>query len=336
MTDNDARTDAVPKPFRFKDEANNRDGSAEEGEARRHRKRRHHRHHRSRRDEDSSHHRSERSRRANPDTYDFTRKMETNDAFRESLFDAMGDDEGATFWEGVYGQPIHNYPNQFVNPDTGELENMTEEEYTQFVRRKMWEKSREGIEAAREEKRQKEKQEKTDREQTRQRSRTTRAAQEDGQAYNNSTFDFEVEASLRRSRQRKDTKRWRVLWQVYLRRWDDLQEMAKTRDSTTPPETNLFLRNQIAWPVESGQRKDLTAEEIERFVENAAGASEDDDEAKTIALVAALKAERVRWHPDKIQQRYGFMEIDDLTMKAVTATFQVLDRMWNDLRKTKE
>src|SRR5436190_10673322 len=31
-------------------------------------------------------------------------------AFRESLFDALADDEGAAYWESVYGQPIHIYP----------------------------------------------------------------------------------------------------------------------------------------------------------------------------------------------------------------------------------
>ena len=40
-------------------------------------------------------------------------------AFRESLFDAMADDEGAAFWEGVYGQPIHVYERPAVSDSRG-------------------------------------------------------------------------------------------------------------------------------------------------------------------------------------------------------------------------
>ncbi|CAI4217990.1 unnamed protein product [Parascedosporium putredinis] len=60
-------------------------------------------------------------------------------AFRESLFDAMADDEGAAYWEGVYGQPIHVYSNERDGPQ-GELERMTDDEYAAYVRQKMWEK----------------------------------------------------------------------------------------------------------------------------------------------------------------------------------------------------
>ena len=54
------------------------------------------------------------------DTYDAgTRSgeyMDPNSAFIESLFDALADDEGAAYWEDVYGQPIHTYPNVKEGP----------------------------------------------------------------------------------------------------------------------------------------------------------------------------------------------------------------------------
>lgn len=323
---------APAKPFRFKDETHTQDATDGSSDGReRKRKRRHH--HRSHRSERSSHRRSKRSRHDEGDQY--TRELNSDDAFRESLFDAMGDDEGATFWEGVYGQPIHDYPNQFVNEDTGELETMDDEEYATYVRRKMWEKSREGIEAAREEKREERARREAEEEveEDRRRSRKERKPESSGEPHNNFVFDFEIEASLRRGQQRKDQKRWRELWSNYIKRWDDLQSIAETRDPNKPNE-NLYLRNKIAWPVVSGQRKDTNREEIERFMHNAAEAIQTDQEAPASSLSAILKAERVRWHPDKIQQRYGFMDVDELTIKGVTATFQVLDTMWNDLRKT--
>src|SRR5436853_946524 len=78
----------------------------------------------------SSHNRSKRRKTSstgadNPATCgDSIHTISPEAAFRESLFDAMADDEGAMFWESVYGQPIHNYPKTYVNQRTGKLEQM--------------------------------------------------------------------------------------------------------------------------------------------------------------------------------------------------------------------
>ena len=61
-------------------------------------------------------------------------------AFRESLFDAMADDEGAAYWEGVYGESIHSYPRPSLKDDQGHLEQMTDDQYVEYVKAKMWEK----------------------------------------------------------------------------------------------------------------------------------------------------------------------------------------------------
>jgi len=260
-----------------------------------------------------------------------TSRLPPEQAFRESLFDALGDDEGAAFWEGVYGQPIHTYPNTYQDDETGELERMTDEEYAQSVRRKMWEKSWEGIEAAKEEKRQRE-QEKA---QQRRRDEESRRAAQDHKPYDHDIFDSHIEASLRRGQRRKDRKRWQEIWQDYLRRWDELLSLAQnrvqTKEEQAEDERQLFLCNMIAWPVESGQSKDIARAEVERFVRKGTEASESDEFASGV-FGSAIKAERVRWHPDKIQQRYGFLEIDENTLKRVTAVFQIFDDIWNDLR----
>jgi Arc/MetJ-type ribon-helix-helix transcriptional regulator len=241
----------------------------------------------------------------------------------------MGDDEGAQFWEGVYGQPIHKYPNGTLNEHTGELEQMNDEDYAQYVRRKMWEKSREGIEAAREEE-QKRKARARAEQQERQEAPTATAELESG-----FIFDFEIDASLSRGRRRKEKKRWQELWEQYLKRWEELQSLSNNA-SDTEGFKDLHLRNKIPWPVESGKRKDLAPEEIDRFMRKVTESQDNEGKSASELLSAVLKVERVRWHPDKIQQRYGFMQIDDLTMRGVTATFQVLDRMWNDLREVKK
>ena len=50
-------------------------------------------------------------------------------------------------------------------------------------------------------------------------------------------------------------------------------------------------------------------------------------------LLATLKTERVRWHPDKIQHRYSALGIEDDVMRSVTEVFQIVDRMWSEERE---
>lgn len=315
------------KRFRFKASARLPQSTVNDGGDSTRRKR--HRHHH------SSH--SQRKRRKtvehggadDPSAYDDTAsQLPPDTAFRESLWDALGDDEGAAFWEGVYGQPIHSYPNTYQDQETGELEQMNEEEYAQFVRRKMWEKSWEGIEAAKEEKRRERERTKRKKEDAEERKTSSEKTAPFGYI-----FDLEVENSLQRGERRKEQKRWRALWDDYLGQWENLQQVAKDRTTPTADSKVLFLRNQIPWPVETGKRKDIKPDDIERFLTKCSQSSVSADEADT-ALMTALKLERVRWHPDKMQQRYGFMEIDQGTSAGITATFQVIDLMWND-RRTK-
>ncbi|KAK0118706.1 hypothetical protein ONS95_007592 [Cadophora gregata] len=313
---------AVPKPsrFRFKDKSKRRsekrdDRSRSPAErsdrdwARRDRaderqRERHHRHH----------HRSKRRKASpakdDPALYDDThlpnasssQYVDPEIAFRESLFDAMADDEGAQFWEGVYGQPIHTYPNVKPSPD-GELERMTDEEYTAFVRAKMYEKTHQHLieEKARRDAAKKE------------RERLAKeSAKEEREA---EKFRRKVEESLKRGQERKSRKAWGDRWEAYIQKW----ESGKIHTSSIP------------WPVESGKRADTTKlKEIERFFLNAPTSGQPTE----AQLAKVLKVERVRWHPDKIQQKLGGQDVNKDVMQAVTAVFQVIDRMWSEVRAT--
>ena len=312
------------KRFRFKSRSKSGDERDSQNRSSSNKRPRHHH---------SSHghrkrHRSSRHAKDEPEAQKFSPSyLPPDQAFRESLFDAMGDDEGAAFWENVYGQPIHNYPNTYQDEETGELERMNDEEYAQFVRRKMWEKSWEGIEAAKKEKRQE-----RQREKQRLREEESRADAHRQARHEDRIFDIEIEASLRRGEKRKDRKRWQSLWEDYLQRWDDLQALAQNRQEGEGDGERLLLRNRIAWPVETGKRRDIVREEIERFVRR--GTANYKFEAGPDPFANALKLERVRWHPDKVQQRYGFMEIDENTLQGVTAVFQAVDAIWHELRDT--
>ncbi|KAI8942033.1 hypothetical protein NX059_000139 [Plenodomus lindquistii] len=231
-------------------------------------------------------------------------------AFRESLFDALADDEGAAYWEGVYGQPVHIYPDTKPGPN-GTLERMTEDEYAEYVRTKMWEKSHEYIVQEREARERERKKRKDAR-----RGMDEHVEREDRERED---IRRRMEDSLRRGEERKRAKEVEAAWGVYLRKWEALK--TTTPHLLSEDHEHVQIRDLLPWPVLSGKAKHVTKDEIERFLK---GTQEWKADANKV-----LKAERVRWHPDKLQQRFG-QHVDAETMKLVTAVFQVVDRLWNE------
>ncbi|KAJ5907739.1 hypothetical protein N7495_000421 [Penicillium taxi] len=246
-------------------------------------------------------------------------------AFRESLFDALGDDEGAAYWESIYGQPIHNYAvPQVPKGPNGELEEMTDDQYAEYVRTRMWERTREGIEAEQNRRRE---------EQRKAQANKNRADYERAKERERMNFEQAMDDSLRRGAERKSKKTWQGIWNAYLAQWEDIAEKLKlhastsnqTHDNKDAPK-NTPLRNLLFWPVKSGKRVDVTPDAVRDFMCLAPPTSD---------LLATLKAERVRWHPDKMQHRYSALGIDDLVMRSVTEVFQIVDQMWNEERERK-
>ncbi|KAH9866577.1 hypothetical protein J1614_008268 [Plenodomus biglobosus] len=231
-------------------------------------------------------------------------------AFRESLFDALADDEGAAYWEGVYGQPVHIYPDTKPGPN-GTLERMNEEEYADYVRTKMWEKSHQHILEEREAK------EQARRKRKEQKSRIDESIERDNAERDD--IRRRMEESLQRGEERKRAKEIESAWLAYLEKWDKLKNATKTPSQEADPQ----VRDLIPWPVLSGKAKHVAKDEIERFLQGTQAWKHDP--------TAVLKIERLRWHPDKMQHRFGqHVEVD--TMKLVTAVFQVVDRLWNERR----
>ncbi|UNI21506.1 hypothetical protein JDV02_007490 [Purpureocillium takamizusanense] len=227
-------------------------------------------------------------------------------AFRESLFDAMADDEAALYWESVYGQPLHIYSNERVGPQ-GELERMTEEEYAAHVRQKMFEKTHAGIleEQARREERRRQR-EQVERERRRTHDREDKRQRE---------LHGEMERSLRRGRERRERKTWAGLWDRYTAAWATWDGDAK----------------EVPWPVRDGERKSIDDDNVRTFLVHGLNLREVGESA----FAAKLRDERVRWHPDKIQQRLGG-RVDSEVMKDVTAIFQIIDRLWGEMRANKK
>jgi hypothetical protein len=85
----------------------------------------------------------------------------------------------------------------------------------------------------------------------------------------------------------------------------------------------------IPWPVESGKRVDVAKREVERFFLYAPTSGQPTEGQ----LLKVLKAERVRWHPDKIQQKLGGQDVDEDVIQGVTEVFQIIDELWAKLRQ---
>ncbi|KAL7930507.1 hypothetical protein V8C35DRAFT_312848 [Trichoderma chlorosporum] len=262
------------------------------GERRRRRSRSHEPDSESGRHRSHHRHRRRRHRSPTPPNPHEPSPLDPDAAFRESLFDAMADDEGAAYWEGVYGQPIHVYSDEKVGP-AGELEKMTDEEYAAYVRQKMWEKTNAGLLEERERRAEERKKKKEEERQSRK-------------------LHEEMDRSRRRAEERRRRRRWVDGWDAYTQAWSKWDGTLES----------------LAWPVLSGQRKDVNEEAVREFFIHGIGL-EDVGEKE---FAAKLKEERVRWHPDKIQQKLGGQNGSDV-MKDVTAIFQVVDRLWGQATK---
>lgn len=206
----------------------------------------------------------------------------------------MADDEGAAYWEGVYGQPLHVYAHEREGGGgpQGELERMTDDEYAAHVRQRMWEKTHQGLLEARA-RREEEK-----------RARDDRAAEA-------RRLTREMEESLRRGEARRRRRGWRARYDDYAQRWEAWDGRLE----------------EMSWPVSSGRREDVEPDAVRDFFVNGL----DPVEMGEKEFLARLKEERVRWHPDKIQQRLGD-KFDDAVQRDVTAVFQIIDKLWSDIR----
>lgn len=118
---------------------------------------------------------------------------------------------------------------------------------------------------------------------------------------------------------------WSNIWNLYSSHWGMLNELAKTDRKGEETSQNVSLEKKLLWPVESASRADITEENITLFLSRAPQETSSRSYAQWVAL---LKIERVRWHPDKMQQRYGRLGMDGTILEAVTAVAQIMNKLW--------
>lgn len=239
----------------------------------------------------------------------------SDDAFRESLFDAMADDEGAAFWEGVYGQPINVYDRPEVEGERGELEMMDDEQYAKHVREKMWEKSHQHII-----------EERAERERERENAKERKRRDEEARRQ----WEQAEKTRLKEGKQRSEMKarnQSHKRWGEYLENWTTIMEGTQV-DVNDGGKKAKGYQPSIPWPVQSGELSDISRETVEQFFLSALTSTK----YRSRDFINILKLERVRWHPDKAQQRWGKGGLGEEEVKGITAVFQAIDSLWIEYR----
>jgi len=291
------------------------------------------------------------------------------DAFRASLFDALADDEGAAaYWESIYNQPLHIYPrpstteaSAAAGPEgTGKLDAMSDAEYVEYVKLKMWEKAHPEVLAQRAQRDKERKEEEEAR--TRRREaftrRKERAAWERSQRWRDLDnedsdgdkqektgrgrgyeYSFAGETNRAPSSQKIEEEVYAKAWEDYLSKWEALKRdilaqaqaastAAANESASSPKPTNLSDR--IPYPVLPNRPP--TTPNIKSFV-HCAPSSLEAGAGNSRARLRMLKAERVRWHPDKMQQLFASVGgLDQRTLERVTQVFLVVDAVVEEVR----
>lgn len=271
--------------------------------------------------------------------------VDPDSAFRESLFDAMADDEGAAYWEGVYGDSIHSYPRPSVKDDQGHLEKMTDDQYVEYVKAKMWEKRNPELLRERQAREEREQEAQDGRSRKRRHdsedeyeedfewvgneekgyekrsTRTRRPKPDTRDVPRDKGFMSDVDAALARGAKRKEAKKWQQAWSSYQQRWQHLK-------ANTAKLEGEDLLKAIPWPVQSLNSQDVSKQNVEDFFSIA---PLDSEEIRT----KTLKDESVNWHPDRFQRRFGGSNVDEETLKLATSVFQTIYEMWERMRPAK-
>ncbi|KAJ4422423.1 hypothetical protein N0V82_002871 [Gnomoniopsis sp. IMI 355080] len=241
--------------------------------------------------------------------------LDPDTAFQESVLDALSDADGAAYWQRVYGVDLSNIPRTKTDRITGATERTTDDERIAYARRMIFE-SQKGPHVK-------------DQERRRRRVEATRRHAEEGRgaekirrehkermraAEAHRRMQEEIERSLRRGEERRKRTEMKTKFDEYSKRWTKWDG-----EQTTIP-----------WPTLTSGRKGITEREIRSFLVRGL-------ELKTVGakeFLARLKEQRVRWHPDKMQQKMGGKDnVDKAVMADITMIFQVIDTLYDDIRK---
>lgn len=256
-------------------------------------------------------------------TASYYANLDPDTAFRESVLDALSDAQGAAFWQRVYGVDLSTIPRTKTDSVTGATKRTTDDERVAYARRSIFE-AQNGPYIEDQERRR------------RSRATTTTTTEETSRRH--------VEDSRRAERERRERKERARAAEAHRRMQDDIarslrrgEERRKRAETKETFNEYSKLWNEwngdqttIPWPTPSGGRSGITEREIRSFLVYGL-------ELKVVGgkeFLSRLKEQRVRWHPDKMQQKVGGKDkVDRGVMADITMVFQVIDTLYDDIRK---
>lgn len=243
--------------------------------------------------------------------------------FREALFSSITDPAAAKHWEEVYGQPLHIYSRTQVS-QAGKTVVLDDDAFIEFVKEEMWKNTTENLERQRNKANQ-EREWKNERRKLQEKLREYRKAKLRKQGMSDEDQTMVVEEEQTDDVNQPKVDAWESAWDRYDKGWTALLVNAETaRNNYDGGDPVEYTRALIPWPVLSGQFSDVTKESVEEFFQKAPPAN--------VKILPLLKTDRVRWHPDKMQQQFGARKLDGDTLRHVTAVFQIIDRMYSNYK----
>lgn len=254
--------------------------------------------------------------------------------FKDALFSALSDPDDARHWAQVFGSEIHIYP----RPRTS----MSDDEYANWVRERVYshvltESHRRKEAEARKERAKKEAKERAARDEAARKfyAEGRRWEQEWQRKFEQTEREWRrmYEARMGRGTASKsETPNARNLRsQAPKQRWTDYLAALQP----PPPNANLDLlllwqQSDVPWPTPSGLEKDISEENVRRFIKTYAvkySETADGDWKK------AVRQNQYFWHPDKFRQiqarkleKLSDEKKEDI-MKRVTEVSQILNKL---------
>lgn len=138
----------------------------------------------------------------------------------------------------------------------------------------------------------------------------------------------EEEEAARRAREQRARERAEAVqrkgdesWARYSRDWRNLRRIDVAH-------LDEDLRDTLPWPVLSGRWQDVDEASVSDFVKHAPGAVfKDSREFRKV-----VRKELLRWHPDKISQRFPTARDHDQVMRLATTVTRVVKRLLTETR----
>jgi hypothetical protein len=251
--------------------------------------------------------------------HDDNEEFDPDAFFREALFSSITDPAAAKHWEEVYGQPLHIYSRTQVS-QTGKTVVLDDDAFVEFVKEEMWKNTSENLERQRSKAKQ-EREWRNERSKLQEKLKEYRKAKLRKQGILDEDQTMVVEEEQTDEVDQPKVNAWELAWDRYDKGWTALLVNAETvRDNHEGRDSVEYAHALIPWPVLSGQFDDVTKESVEEFFQKAPPAN--------VKILPLLKTDRIRWHPDKMQQQFGAKKLDGETLQHVTAVFQIIDRMY--------